>query len=247
MRQYDPAIARWVVMDPVIHHSMSPYNAFDNNPVFWADPSGADGVPGFIAAMWNATHNGTNTTWTNNGDGSFSTNVGGKGWTLDTETLNFYNEGEQLPELVLNINRSKGSFRKEFAMNFGNHLYSNSRFYESKRSEQRWNQAHEFLDILGVIPSLGEAFDAVNAGLYAYRGDYVMASLSLAAVIPVVGTGATMAKGGRKIWTATSKASNVENAYGHWIKHRNEFPEFVNSSQYVKGPKIFYTILQQQL
>ncbi len=43
MRMYDPAIARWVVMDPVIHHSMSPYNAFDNNPVFWADPSGADG------------------------------------------------------------------------------------------------------------------------------------------------------------------------------------------------------------
>ena len=42
MRMYDPAIARWVVMDPVIHHSMSPYNAFDNNPVFWADPSGAD-------------------------------------------------------------------------------------------------------------------------------------------------------------------------------------------------------------
>ena len=44
MRQYDPAIARWVVLDPVIHHSMSPYNAFDNNPVFWADPSGADSV-----------------------------------------------------------------------------------------------------------------------------------------------------------------------------------------------------------
>ena len=42
MRQYDPAIARWIVQDPVVHHSMSPYNAFDNNPVFWADPSGAD-------------------------------------------------------------------------------------------------------------------------------------------------------------------------------------------------------------
>lgn len=34
MRQYDPAIARWTVMDPVVHHSMSPYNSFDNNPVF---------------------------------------------------------------------------------------------------------------------------------------------------------------------------------------------------------------------
>jgi RHS repeat-associated protein len=42
MRDYDPAIARWVVQDPIIHYSMSPYTAFDNNPVFFADPSGAD-------------------------------------------------------------------------------------------------------------------------------------------------------------------------------------------------------------
>lgn len=49
VRQYDPAIARWTGIDPVTHHNFSPYNAFDNNPVFWADPSGADGekaVPG---------------------------------------------------------------------------------------------------------------------------------------------------------------------------------------------------------
>jgi RHS repeat-associated protein len=43
IRLYDPAIARWIVQDPVVHHSFSPYNAFDNNPVYWADPSGADG------------------------------------------------------------------------------------------------------------------------------------------------------------------------------------------------------------
>ncbi len=42
LRQYDPAIARWIVQDPVTHHNFSPYQAFDNNPVFWADPSGAD-------------------------------------------------------------------------------------------------------------------------------------------------------------------------------------------------------------
>jgi len=41
-RHYDPAIARWAGIDPVTHHSMSPYTAFDNNPVYWADPSGAD-------------------------------------------------------------------------------------------------------------------------------------------------------------------------------------------------------------
>ncbi|WP_445455990.1 RHS repeat domain-containing protein [Flavobacterium sp. HNIBRBA15423] len=42
MRDYDPAIARWVVQDPVVHYDYSPYNAFDNNPVIFADPSGAD-------------------------------------------------------------------------------------------------------------------------------------------------------------------------------------------------------------
>jgi thiol-disulfide isomerase/thioredoxin len=42
MRQYDPAIGRWTSIDPVVHHSMSTYTAFDNNPIYWADPSGAD-------------------------------------------------------------------------------------------------------------------------------------------------------------------------------------------------------------
>ncbi len=46
VRSYDPAIARWTAIDPVTHHSLSTYNAFDNNPVFYADPSGADSNPG---------------------------------------------------------------------------------------------------------------------------------------------------------------------------------------------------------
>ena len=43
VRQYDPTIGRWIVQDPILHHSQSPYSAFDNNPVYWKDPSGADG------------------------------------------------------------------------------------------------------------------------------------------------------------------------------------------------------------
>jgi len=46
LRKYDPAIARWIGIDPVEHHSLSTYNAFDNNPIFWADPSGADSESG---------------------------------------------------------------------------------------------------------------------------------------------------------------------------------------------------------
>ncbi len=42
VRSYDPTIARFTSTDPVTHHSMSTYMAFDGNPAFWADPSGAD-------------------------------------------------------------------------------------------------------------------------------------------------------------------------------------------------------------
>ena len=43
-RQYDPAIARWVVHDPIVHYSHSPYSAFYGNPIYWADPSGMAGA-----------------------------------------------------------------------------------------------------------------------------------------------------------------------------------------------------------
>ena len=70
VRKYDPAIARWTGIDPVTHHSLSPYNAFDNNPVFFADPSGANSED-FINDLWNQSGEGS-TTWTNNNDGTFS-------------------------------------------------------------------------------------------------------------------------------------------------------------------------------
>lgn len=47
-RSYDSSIARWLAIDPVTHFSMSPYNAFDNNPVYWSDPSGADSFGGYF-------------------------------------------------------------------------------------------------------------------------------------------------------------------------------------------------------
>jgi RHS repeat-associated protein len=43
-RLYDPAIGRFNGIDPVTHHSQGTSVAFDNNPIFWADPSGADAI-----------------------------------------------------------------------------------------------------------------------------------------------------------------------------------------------------------
>ncbi len=41
-RAYDSRIARWISLDPVVHHNQSPYVAFDDNPIYYIDPSGAD-------------------------------------------------------------------------------------------------------------------------------------------------------------------------------------------------------------
>lgn len=35
-------IARWIVQDPVTHFNVSPYVAFDNNPVYFSNPEGTD-------------------------------------------------------------------------------------------------------------------------------------------------------------------------------------------------------------
>ncbi|WP_317047083.1 RHS repeat-associated core domain-containing protein, partial [Maribacter polysiphoniae] len=52
LRQYDPAIARWISIDPITHYSASTYNAFDNNPIYFADPSGADSIYNFETGQY---------------------------------------------------------------------------------------------------------------------------------------------------------------------------------------------------
>ena len=41
-RMYNPRLGRWMSTAPVTHPQYSPYSAFDNNPIYSSDPSGAD-------------------------------------------------------------------------------------------------------------------------------------------------------------------------------------------------------------
>jgi len=55
-------------------------------------------------------------------------------------------------------------------------------------------------------------------------------------------TGINVGSGKQKddqIWTETKKTDPVSNAYGHWDKHKKEFPEFQNSKQYVDATHNF--------
>ena len=44
-----------------------------------------------------------------------------------------------------------------------------------------------------------------------------------------------------QIWTETKKKDPVSNAFGHWDKHKSEFPEYQNSKQYVEATHSFVT------
>jgi hypothetical protein len=54
---------------------------------------------------------------------------------------------------------------------------------------------HIGLDVLGLVPGFGEAADLTNAGLYAKKGEYLMAALSVISMIPAVGD--AIGKGGK--------------------------------------------------
>ncbi|GAA0876131.1 hypothetical protein GCM10009118_25410 [Wandonia haliotis] len=46
-RQYDPRLGRWKSLDPLMadYPEMSPYTAFNNNPIYFIDPEGLEGGP----------------------------------------------------------------------------------------------------------------------------------------------------------------------------------------------------------
>lgn len=65
------------------------------------------------------------------------------------------------------------------------------------------------LDVVGLIPGLGEIADGLNCVICLARGDYAGAALSAAAMIPFAGWAATGAKVGRKVVKAADKAADA--------------------------------------
>jgi hypothetical protein len=68
------------------------------------------------------------------------------------------------------------------------------------------------LDIAGLAPVIGELADAVNALLSLFRGDYIGATFSSAAMLPVGGQAATAAKLGRQAAKGTTKIDDAAKA-----------------------------------
>ncbi|MGB0498932.1 MAG: RHS repeat-associated core domain-containing protein, partial [Rubricella sp.] len=78
------------------------------------------------------------------------------------------------------------------------------------------------LDIVGLIPGLGEIADGINGLISLARGDYLGASLSFAAMIPFAGWAATAGKFGRR---AVNAADAMSDAGGAILRHGDEAAE----------------------
>ncbi|XZE19119.1 hypothetical protein SH449x_004429 [Pirellulaceae bacterium SH449] len=66
------------------------------------------------------------------------------------------------------------------------------------------------LDVVGLIPGVGEVADGVNAAISLARGDYLGAGLSLLSMIPVVGD--ALGKGGKLTRAAIKKSDELMEA-----------------------------------
>ncbi|MEU8227944.1 polymorphic toxin-type HINT domain-containing protein, partial [Kribbella sp. NPDC048915] len=72
---------------------------------------------------------------------------------------------------------------------------------------------HLSLDVLGLVPVVGEYFDGMNAGLYASEGDYGNAALSGSSAVPIAGWIPAVGKIGRKTFKFLTKGAEKCNSF----------------------------------
>jgi len=97
--------------------------------------------------------------------------------------------------------------------------WSNAKIYWEASKEM----VHLTLDIVGLIPVVGEIADLANGAIYTIEGDGVNATLSYAAMIPIGGWVATGTKLAKKTFVI---ASNGSKRTLKWYKLPNNIIEF---------------------
>jgi hypothetical protein len=153
VRQYDPTIARFTGIDPVTHHSMSTYTAFDNNPVYWADPSGAN------AGLGNAAAN-------HSGGASGISKTGDTGqWNYNEKDKNYTNSstGETTNDVDRAVGETVGAFGAYNSSSNGNRKLKFDKeidnVYGDKADQPAPNNKETVYDMVKKIPTLKELSD----------------------------------------------------------------------------------------
>jgi len=100
------------------------------------------------------------------------------------------------------------------------------------REETSWYNIA--LDIVGLIPGLGEPADIINALDYARKRDYLFAALSLISVIPTVGD--AVGKGGKvAVYLAKFGKHGVKAAKG--LQATAKSKKFIETAKWIRKVK----------
>lgn len=98
---------------------------------------------------------------------------------------------------------------------------------------EKWADATQAaLDIVGMIPAVGEVADCINGVISLARGNYADAALSFAAMIPFFGTAATGAKiiKKAKALKKITKADEAKGVYDLIVKNGDDVKGYVGQS-----------------
>lgn len=129
-------------------------------------------------------------------------------------------------------------FQENNIHSFNRYAYANNNPYKYVDPDGRLGVAL-FGNMKGI--SLNDAASIGGMGNAAIIGiaKGVDAASDIGNPVKVIGKQAL--KKGAGIWSSTKSKSAAQNAFGHFKKHKNEFPEYKNAKQYVEGTKTFLT------
>ncbi|WP_437920408.1 DUF6443 domain-containing protein [Sphingobacterium sp. LRF_L2] len=239
-RFYDAEIGRWNVMDPLaeVYSMYSPYAYVGNDPISFADPTGMYRVdaagninitdPDEIAKALGYISSGGYSF--ENFSSYIKDEANGFRYELDHVEINpvslaneSYTDGQNIAS-----NRYSSTNGN---VNVGGMAYS---FKTVSNSERALNGIQTGLDLLGMVPVFGEFADGFNALVYAGRGDYLNASLSVSAMVPFAGWVSTPFKLGGK---AAKAVLNIEQrSLQHMFsRHAKDFGVTGNWSKAMAG------------
>ncbi len=200
-RMYDGALGRFLGVDLLADWftNQSPYHFGYNNPISFIDPTGLHNDP--------ARPNVTSGSW-----GELVEIDGYDGWELIIYTSSNKNDGFILrgtdphAQKYMEMSYAGGSYGGGPGGGGPSRGGGSSRENPSPRGASNGvlEGVQTALDVAGLVPGFGEIADGINAIIYAANGDYVNASLSLAAMVPLGGQLATAGKLGMKVADATN-------------------------------------------
>jgi RHS repeat-associated protein len=209
-RQYSNDIGRFVCIDPVTHFDQSPYQFGNGNPMYWADPSGLDGIT--ITIDWNSIPDNSTT----NIDFLYS-------WEdIDNATGDVYGFGPDGSESLSQVTINSGDSRSYNGAIIQNHVYATADAYQGQRDRFFSKQVDELQDYFGAIGIIDPTgiVDGLNSLGYLARGQKANAAIAALGIVPYLGDAA---KGVKYTKSTMAIGREMHAAYKIGEEGRKEF------------------------